>query len=335
MEKALSERIWIIRYFMVIGIVFLHVPPYQSIYDLGDSYSELVIAFFSHGIFKATVPLLTVISGYLIFNYGLHLKPLKLFKKKVASLLVPLLIWNLPFILAIYIVQKYYPMFTFSDIQYYPFEFLSWCNSLFGFSAPPANYPLMFLRDLFVLSMLSPIVWVVLKSIPKLGVILVCIIYFYNLDNQLIWRDSMLINFYFGAFIACYKIPVNYLDKYSPVFLAVFILACIMIVAFDIDNIEWFRIVSPFFVWPAMLFITENKIGKVLFKYSAASFCTFLIHNPLLFALWIIFNKMFSNTPYIYFWIFSPIVVIILANSIYMVSNRYFPQLSNVVFGGR
>jgi succinoglycan biosynthesis protein ExoH len=102
LDREISKRIWVTRYVMVIGIVILHLPPYQGLSELDGSIFEYVKAFFAHGVFRASVPVLTVMSGYLIFATKLYTKPVKLLKKKVSTLLIPLIVWNLPLAVLVY-----------------------------------------------------------------------------------------------------------------------------------------------------------------------------------------------------------------------------------------
>ncbi len=106
LTEEISKRLWITRFSMIIGIVILHLPPYVPLSDVGNSFFSLWKAFFSHGLFRATVPVLTVISGYLVFYSKLHERPVQLLIKKTKSILVPLVLWNLPIAIAIFLLQK-------------------------------------------------------------------------------------------------------------------------------------------------------------------------------------------------------------------------------------
>ncbi|WP_143870482.1 acyltransferase family protein [Catenovulum sediminis] len=250
LNAEISKRIWVTRYFMVIGIIVLHLPPYQPLNELGSSIFDYIKAFFTHGVFRATVPVLTVLSGFLLFQFNLHLQPFRLLSKKIRAVLVPLILWNIPFVIAIYLSQKYNILSHEFSITLYPFDILNWVNALTGLFSQPANYPLNFLRDLFAVSLLSPIFWLFLKRIPYLGLAVVLVVYYFNLEGPFVLRNSMLVSFYIGGLAATQKWPLTYLDKHARLLFCILITFCAAMVIFEIQNRELFRLLSPFLVWP-------------------------------------------------------------------------------------
>lgn len=335
LDADISKRVWIARYLMVIGIVILHVPPYQALSELDGSIFGYIKAFFAHGVFRASVPVLTVMSGYLIFATQLHLKPVKLFKKKVSTLLVPLILWNLPLAIAVYLVQRFNIIDYQFSMELYPFDLFIWLDANLGLSRIPINYPLNFLRDLFVIALLSPLIGWVLKKGAFLGLVGVFIVYFYDVEGELILRNSMLISFYCGALLAYKSYDLRRLDKYAFPCLLSFVVVCISIVAFQIENRELFRMVSPFMIWPALSLLESTKLGTLLYRYSGNSFFTFLAHGPLLVILWVVFNKLPVELPYYVFWLLTPIIIVCFT----IIANRLLkcvaPRVALFVLGNR
>ncbi|MFT6099263.1 MAG: succinoglycan biosynthesis protein ExoH [Arenicella sp.] len=339
MEKQLnieiSKRIWVTRYFMVIGIIVLHLPPYQLLSEIGPSIFDYIRAFFSHGLFRATVPMLTVLSGFLIFQFNLHLQPFELLSKKVKSVLVPLIIWNIPFVIAIYISQKYSVISHEFTAILYPFDSLSWINALTGLFGPPANYPLHFLRDLFAVSLLSPIYWLFLKRRPYFGLAVVLAVYYFNLDSSFVLRNSMLVSFYIGALAATQKWSLTCLDKHAKLLFFVFIAFCAVIVLSDIQSSELFRLVSPFLVWPSMSLIINTKLYEFLYNNSKSSFFTFLSHGPIILILWLLFKKSPADIPYYVYWLLALPVTVYMSIYLSKSFKNFLPRISSIVLGGR
>jgi succinoglycan biosynthesis protein ExoH len=335
LNLEISKRIWVTRYFMVIGIVVLHLPPYQPLNELGSSLFDYIKAFFSHGVFRATVPMLTVLSGFLIFQFNLQVQPLLLVTKKVKTVLVPLIIWNIPFVIAIYISQKYSVLSHEFSAILYPFDFFNWINALTGLFNSPANYPLNFLRDLFAVSLLSPIYWFLLKRVPYIGLAIVAAVYYFNLEGSFVLRNSMLISFYIGALAATQKWPLTYMDKFAKPLFLVFILCCLTIVVFDIQNKELFRLFSPFLVWPAMSLIMNTALCEFLYKNSKSSFLTFLAHGPIILLLWLIFKKLPVDIPYYVFWLSAPLITVYTSIYLHKYLHRILPNVSSFILGGR
>ena len=335
LDSQISKRISIAKYLMVIGIVVIHTPPYQYLHELGHTWTDILRIFFAHGVFKASVPVLATISGYLLFRSKLHLQIKKLISKKTKSLLLPLIAWNLPFAIIIYAMQKV----EFSAYSYWvdlhPFNLLNWMQAVLGLTGTPINYPLHFMRDLFVIAMLSPLIWIFLKRIPYLGFFIILGIFWFNLDGHLVQRDTMFITFYIGALAATQQWNLKSLDQYSLHLTVLFFLACILITVFRIDEKEYFIIASPFLIWPAISLIAETRIGEALHKYSNTSFFLFLSHVPIMFFFYKIYMVTFSQVPYFVFWIICPTITVLTVIPILQIARNTFPNTAQLVLGGR
>ncbi|WP_165312832.1 acyltransferase family protein [Vibrio ziniensis] len=336
MDKEISDRIWVTRFLMIIGIIVLHLPPYQPLKDVGTmSEFDYIKAFFTFGVFRATIPVLTAISGYIIFTSSLHLSPQKLIKNKVNSILIPLILWNLPLAIAVYFIQKH-TLFDYNfSVQLFPFELINWLGAVTSLYGSAINYPTGFLRDLFVLSILSPLLWPLLKTIPYCGFIVVLVIYYFNLDGGLISRNSMLVSFYLGALAAHKEWDLTALDKYAPLLLAIFLSIAAGMIAYKIDNREPLRLISPILVWPSMSLIMGTNIGNTVRKFTHHSFFTFLAHGPLILMIWLIYQKLFPNGPYFIYWLTAPIITVILSIIVNHNFKKFSPKLHAFALGGR
>ncbi len=167
-------------------------------------------------------------------------------KKKFNSLLIQILILNFPLVLMVFYAQKYVFISHNFSVHLYLFEISRWINATTGLFEAPINYPLNFLRDLFIISLLSPLLWQIMKRLPYLGLLIVLVIYQFNLDGKLILRNSMLVSFYIGGLAAYQKWDLTWLDKYSWLLLGLLISICILIVVFKIENRELLILISPF-----------------------------------------------------------------------------------------
>lgn len=320
---------------MIIGIVILHAPPYQSLREIDDSAFSLVKAFFSHGLFRATVPVLTVISGYLVFYHKLYLDPVKLINRKVISIFIPLVVWNLPVAFGVFLSQKYQLFSHHFSAQLYPFELTNWVNALTGALSDPVNYPLNFLRDLFVISLTAPLMWPLINKTPYIGLLLVILVAYFNLDGPLVLRNSMLVNFYFGGLAASQKWDLTALDKYAKWLFLALLLCCAAIVFFRVENRELFRLVAPFLVWPSIGLIINTKLGAWLYRYSECSFFIYLSHSVVLLVSWIAFqNSPFSGVYFVY-WLLAPQLTVFLLIFICLKFKKLAPRFSGLVLGGR
>ncbi|KQX18087.1 hypothetical protein ASD39_17755 [Sphingomonas sp. Root50] len=132
------------------GLVIIHVPPWRI--DLGDppraiGAFDLVFQYCQELFGRASVPLLSIISGYLMVRLDTGIAPRARLAKKAWSLLVPLFCWNLIAVLLAAILDGGLPERSW----------LGWANELFALTAEPAILPLYFLRDMFVCAILYPL----------------------------------------------------------------------------------------------------------------------------------------------------------------------------------
>lgn len=172
-DKVDSKVIDILRLPCAILVVFIHV---FSIYP-GVSIFRV---FISQGVARVAVPVFFLTSGYLFFN-GIEKwnwsEYAKKIRKRLKTLVLPYLLWNtffiIWFLLTLFVGD--------SDILTELFEkrggiLMYWnCNrfeynpsiNVLGWKmyngAFPINYPLWFIRDLIVISLFSPLVFIFIK----------------------------------------------------------------------------------------------------------------------------------------------------------------------------
>lgn len=311
LSADISKRLAIARYFMIIGIVILHMPPFKPLTAYQLDPFDLFRGMLTFGVFRATVPLLTAISGYLLFAGELDRRFLTLMRKKTRSLLVPLLLWNLPMLPLLYWIQKNGYIAHHFDVDLYPMQWKNWLDAATGLFHSPLNYPTHFLRNLFALALLAPLLGLLLRRAPYVGLVIVFIVYWYDLDGDLLLRNSMLLSFYVGGLAAVRQWDLRALDRYAPLLLLTLIAMAMAIVLFKIQNREWFALASPIVVWPCMSLIAPTRLGQMLHRYSGASFFTFLAHGPLLLVAWIAFQRYGGSVPYEIFWAVTPPAVVV------------------------
>ncbi len=184
-DKDLSEKIDCLRFLMVAFIVLFHAITYPLVLHYRGSTlsfspgpaARFIFFFFSDTFARAGVPFLFIISGFLFFKESAFTQTLhhhKLFSR-FRSLFLPLIIWNALWLLALGLAYQcpIFEQFFTSD----PLDCIRnpWrlSNCLLGITQPPKLPHLWFVRDLLLLSVLSPIFWWVAKyaSYPALALL--------------------------------------------------------------------------------------------------------------------------------------------------------------------
>lgn len=328
-----GQRISILRFVLIFGVVLLHVPPYVPIAELEPGAFAWIKAFFQSAMFRCSVPVLTVVSGYLLFRAGLDLQYGKLVRKKVGTLLVPFLAFNLPLVALAVLLQARGGLAI--STQLVPFEWGTMLDATLGLTAPPLNYPLNFLRDLFVLALLAPLLGWLIRRAPWLGLVLVLAVALGNLDGLVVLRTEMLVTFYLGGLAAVYRWNLQALDRFALPCLVLFVAACAFVVEARVANTAWLGMVAPLLVWPATSLLVGTRFGAWLARMSRHSFFLFLTHSVVLMLAWAVYGRLGQSVPYPLFWVATPILTTALLVSVHALGTRYLTGLFNLLLGAR
>jgi succinoglycan biosynthesis protein ExoH len=300
---------------------------------VGNDWFSLTKAFFQNALFRTTVPVLTAISGYLVFHSGLDRLPGKLAAKKARSLLVPFLIFNVPLVFIVFVAELATGLHT--NYQLTPFSADVWLDALFGIVHSPVNYPLNFLRDMIVLMALAPAMGWLIRRAPTIGFALVCLVFLENLDGILVLRNLMPVLFYVGGVAACYRWNLRALDRLAVPCAIAFLLLCASIVWFRIANTTTLRLVSPLLVWPASSMLLGTRVGNWCMRLNKYSFLLFVAHAPILFGTWLVYQHAGSGIPYPLYWVGAPVLTTLVLIAAYHVAARLAPDLLSIALGGR
>lgn len=331
LDRGIRDRIAVLRIVMIFGVVVLHTPEYVPMAAIGTGWFDAVKAFFQLAVFRATVPVLTVISGFLLFGAALDRTPARLFGKKARTILLPFLVFNLS-LLPLALAAQVYAGVEMSA-RLWPFEPMAWLNAAFGLTSGPINYPLNFLRDLLALILLAPLFGFMLRRFAWPGLALVGLVFFSNLDGPLVLRDLMAVQFYLGGMAAVRGWDLRRFDRYAPACLLLFLLACAAIVHFRIANTTYLRLLAPFLIWPAAAWLVASAVGPWLVRMSRYSFFLFLAHAPVLMLTWLLYGRYGSALPYPLYWVAAPLLVAAILVAVYRLADAAMPRLFPKLIG--
>ncbi len=334
-DERVSDRISITRFIAIVAIVGIHIPlPGDYPAGAPDLFWS-VRSFLTSVVFRAAVPILTCISGYLLFAMRLDANAQLLMQKKFRSLGVPLVLWNGLLLVVFYAIQSTEVITFVINVNVYPFDIGTWLKGLLGTTGYPLNPPLFFLRDLFVISVLSTCLGPVLRRYPWPGFIVVSVVFWFNLDGYMVLKDTMVINFCLGALAAIKSWNLTYLDRYKWRVLCMFLIVAFAVQAYRHALLDWFRIVSPILVWPLIHQLQQHRFGRALRAPARYSFAIFLCHYPVLAVLHAIYMNAVPTAPYMLFWCIAPAAAIAAGFVIRGTAIRVSPRVANVLFGGR
>ncbi|KFI08549.1 hypothetical protein JN27_03080 [Massilia sp. BSC265] len=318
---------------MIVGVVVLHTPPYVPIIETGPETFDFIKAFFQHAAFRATVPVLAGMSGYLLFRSGLDQDWTRLFRKKMRTIALPFLVFNLLVLAGAFLAQHLLGLRM--SYQLLPFDAPTWLDAAFGMSASPINYPLNFLRDLMVLMALAPLLGFILRSRPWMGFAAVLLIFFNNLDGALVLRDVMPVMFYVGGLAATRNWNLLALDRYALPCLGLLVVLCMCVVHFRIGNTTYFRFIAPVLIWSAAALLHDTRPGRWMQSQSKASFLIFLAHAPLLLVSSVAYQTLADGLPYPLYWFAIPVAIVAILSLLHRTFMRLCPRAFAALIGAK
>lgn len=202
-EGDMSEAIRIARVVCIFFMMSVHVWPGASLIlaanapaFLSASY-EFVINYLGRG----SVSLLSVVSGYL---FAVSLKnrspdPARILRRKFETLIIPMIVWSLALL-----VMKLGYAAAVGAPHTLATSANEWINLFLALTAPPANAPLAFLRDIFACVALCLIVYPVFRKSRVVALAALAAINFadFALGGVLLLRPAILTFYGLGIVVA-------------------------------------------------------------------------------------------------------------------------------------
>ena len=376
--RGYSECINFLRFPLAILVVFVHgFGPEIDVSELhanglnGLAVYDYIKLFFSVVISSSAVPIFFIISGYLLFKkvevYNMSVYFSKL-RKRWYSLVVPYFSWIVLFILWILMFKVggillhgkpwtgildylrengYLHMFWDSSIWN---ERITW----FGIkihNSGPVLLPFWYMRDLMMMVAFSPIIYWFIKKISFLFIVLLLVIYTFDLSVSWISNtfSSASLFFSIGAYFALKK------QDFTEVLWKWRYLICltaIILMAYQTysgstrgDNISkmiypWLVIFQSFaFILISSKLCEYSKLYELCIKLARTSFFIYALHPFILNYVITITTKMMprGDTWYVmsFNYFISPLVCVGICIGIFCLMQKFLPGILKVMVGER
>jgi len=345
MNPVVSRTINLIRFPLMLLIVVIHA------YSPGDNQGfNYLQTFFSQVIARIAVPLFFVISSFLLFfNYSLNRKIIfEKLSKRVKTLFVPFLFWNLV-VFGLYLLLQELPFAQkFSNSNLPVLKDLPFNEYLGLFFIRPIANQFWFIRDLMILVVLSPLIYLVTKKagiLPSLTALI--LVSLPQLGEYFEFKWSSLLFFNIGCFLSLTHKPNDqyFISKNIFGFMA---LVYLVVAGFE----TWFYIGRQEYIlllhylniiiglvifWNIFLRVKNSRIIGYLEKASKYSFIVYAMHVPInLFVIRIlksIMSQSIGNELMIYsLTILIPILISLLVGKLLMLNT---PRLYSLITGNR
>jgi succinoglycan biosynthesis protein ExoH len=320
---------------MVYLVVISSVPAVTPVADKAGLLT-LIAACVSDGLVQAGIPVLSCIFGFLLFGQALDMKFTVLLRRRFVSLVLPLLIWNIPLLIILYLAQsRGLPAVGPSPgREVYPFDLMVWLNGVLSITSHPLNQPMVFLRDLFVMCLLAPLAGKLIRNVPYIGLAVILVVFVPGLDGLLIYNDTVPVTFYLGGMAATMGWNLRNLDRHAVQLAGIMIFVSFVFVYLDVAQPGWLAMLAPLAVWPASSLIVNKPVGRWLARLTRASFFLFLFHGMVITMLKMVFPYLYSGRFEFYVWLTVPIVAAIFSQFVFLFLDRFVPRFLVLLLGG-
>jgi surface polysaccharide O-acyltransferase-like enzyme len=352
MNSYLSLKIKYLSFALMILVVILHAYNLNQ-YDTRESFvgfSEFVQVLFGSGMAAVAVPLFFLISGYLFFlNFDTISKPFGVkIVRRFHTLVIP------------YLIVSLWGLFLFFALQSLPYSNgyfnsglirdLSFKQLISTIFLDPMPYQLWFIRDLFIMSILSPVIYYGIKFLKLTFVLIAFIPWVFGVD-VIILSNISLPFFVTGSYLAL-KIPEWVTFKYESknkfstyVWLLLMVLRTILEV-FNLADVVVIDILHKVTIlvgivacWQLydILFgemdLNKGK-GTYLFDFT---FFLFLFHEPILTIIKKILKSVLGTTEVssLLVYLATPVITIVVVIMVGVLLKKHIPKVFAVITGNR
>ena len=337
MTNYLSSKLTILYTLLIVMVVYIH-----SYYVEAEQYP--VALFFQKligsGICCVANCLFFCISGYL-FVRNIH-SLMEVFikqRKRIRTLLIPYILWNVIFVLW-YVVLEYVPginRFNNSKGLLDGYWNIPIWESFYDLWVKPAAFQLWFLRDLFVLLILTPLLWWITKKQWVVAwVLALCSTFVYG------W----LLYYWIGIIIGVTKCDIeNYFrSKWCIIIGCLVFLGHAVYCAFGHESMRFMEIIvnllGLYLTWSLYDIVAKCRClaDRGIWKYICGySFFIYCFHEPTFNIIKKLALAICGTSEFvlIFFYFFNPWIMVIFAIIIAKIMQRFVPNIYNILTGGR
>ena len=352
-----SRTISFLRLPLIAFVILVHCDFVSVIPELSNSIqypgyscmSEIIHLLFS----QCAVLLFFFFSGYLFFLKVSEYTRQSYFKKlsnRTKTLLIPYLFWNLVVILGYVLIQWLAPAFVPGE-NVAEYSAKDWLVSLWdasavrSYSSLPLNQPLWFIRDLMVVVICSPLVYIFIKYLRAYGVLLLGVFWLLNIFD--LPSGFSIESFFFfsaGAYFGIFKknfISEGIKGKHIAIATIVYLAAVILLILSGSNNayIDKLMALSRCIIY---LYIIAYFISTESWKanpfLAESSFFLYCSHGVAMTAAKSVFIKIFCPLGDIQFMLLRLLLwaaTICIGILIYWLLRKYLPRFTAIITGGR
>jgi len=356
MDALTSRVVSFLRFPLIVAVIFIHCNLLVKNPELETMPVFYFLVYITMKLVCIAVPLFFFISGFLFFKEGLFDFALyrKKLKSRIHTLLIPYLLWNIIFFVIISIMQLIKPDTLFflhkhiGDLRWQDFLWIFWDISKITGLPDDQRACLVgafwFLQCLFVLFLVSPIIYYLVKYLRHFVLIIIGFLYFTDYIPEMPGIQCNAIVYYMlGAYFSIMHIDFIKLFKKIPVQAHIALMIAAILVSYWLNDNDTIYNITDLFVQVAVFAITAYMIENQRWKennYLVSSvFFVFAVHRLFSAALMTIscyIIPSIGNELFLYLYYILMVLLTVLASlAVYHISKSYLPRTTNVLNGRR
>lgn len=352
-----SKIIGMLKAIMAVMVVFIHAH-YDGI-NLATGnivfeqprWFDITKCILSDAIPSCAVPGFFIIAAILLYKKSYSWKVNIV--KKTRTLLIPYFI-VCTFWIVFYACAQLSPAirqyFSNPDRIVANWEPIDYLKAYLGFEKGKVVYPiygpLWFVRDLFVLNILSPIIKKCIDKCPKLYLTAILLMMLFNIDTHLFFlKNTALFFFSMGYYFVKYGIHFSDIKIINYKILSVTYLIFLILYLYFMDS-QWKHVIALFSINIGLLWWTyvayyisglKGKLHDVMSVLEVYNFTIYIFHQiPITILEKILFKILPKGLVFIVIEYFAVIVIILLGCVAFSkVLERYTPRFFGLLSGGR
>lgn len=337
-DPYVSKKISILRFAAVAAVVFFHAYPRS-----GGGFFE---AFVSLGLTRWALPLLSVISGYLFFRTFVPTKAgyLRKLRSRSGTILVPYLIWSgLTVLLSV----------AMQDPRHGPIG--SFGEALYHWLVRPVSAPLWFLQALMACVVLSPLVYLAVRTL-RYWVLPLTVVWWAFGDHSAGYEQFLNSRafppFIVGATVALLRPRLSWARRPAPVPVVVtiagaWVVAAALFAQYGVGLGPWMRtamlpvvILGALAVWTIYDALRRpvHSVPRLLagaIAVAPLSFFVYATQQPQLRMIMAALRGDGARLPDLFVYLLAPVLAITVSLTAAVVWRRVAPRTFAVVSGGR
>lgn len=352
-EQLQSKVISFLRFPLIVAVVFIHSQPHEviiggiSLVDSNNLNTYTYVNFLISGVIaRVAVPLFFFISGFLFFKGVFNVESYKRkLKKRCTSLLIPYLFWNLVTVALFYLFQTFMPDLTSGNNKLVINYTLSdWIRIFWdGHRGMPICYQFWFIRDLMVVMVFSPLIYFGIMNCKKLFVILLGIVWFFDIWFNLTLSIAAVFFFSAGAYFNIMKqsflLKMKPLMNYALISYPILCFFCLVLKesAF-LKYVLNFSIIAGIICAITLTGYINTGKRHVNSLLSESSFFIYAYHAWFLALIVKVGVKVISHVSsgaLLIIYVFSVFLTVIIGIVIYYCIKKFLPNFTNFITGNR